>query len=93
MQELVRSSELQTTLWLNKSQLDDLIVCGQMTACFSLLKHFLKLPTWEGPSQPYMPYFEQAKRDWKKLRQNRYAFVPGRGDDKPASANSGVGAS
>ena len=79
-----RASGMGTTLWLNKSQLDDLVACGQLTICFSMLRHFLKLPTWPAP-QPYTPYFEQARQDWETLRQNPYAFVPGHGKDDGSS--------
>ena len=87
-----RASGMETTLWLSQSQLDDLVACGQLTACFSMLQHFLKLPTWPAP-QPYTPYFKQAQEDWKTLQKNPYAFVPGRGQDKAASAASGASAS
>ncbi len=90
MRELAkRASGMGTTLWLNKSQLDDLVACGQLTICFSMLQHLLKLPTWPAP-QPYTPYFEQARQDWETLCQNPYAFVPGHGKDNGAWTNSGT---
>ncbi len=99
-----RASELQTTLWLNKNQLDDLVACGQVTACYCILQHFvqilnpnphLPIGTQTPGDQPLTPYFKQALKDWELLKEDPYALLPSatsrKGEaEKPTARSAGA---
>ncbi len=92
-----RASELQTTLWLNKNQLVDLVACGQVTACYCILQHFvqilnpnphLPIGTQTPGHQPLTPYFKQALKDWELLKEDPYALLPSAASGKGSAAKS-----
>ena len=67
------ASELGTTLWLTEQQLDDLVVCGQITTCFNVLGHLLSR---RGESPLIDTLFAKASKDWEAFKKDSYALLP-----------------
>ncbi|HLM00303.1 MAG TPA: patatin-like phospholipase family protein [Pyrinomonadaceae bacterium] len=90
--EISKTSEaMQTTLWIDKKDLDTLIVCGQATCCFSLLKYLWRrwqieseeaqkssLPEVPKPDNPASPFYEiygKLLAKWLELKANPQVFL------------------
>jgi predicted acylesterase/phospholipase RssA len=87
MVEISKTSEARaTTLWIDKKDLDTLIVCGQITGCFSLLKYLWQrweienreaqknsLPEVPKPDNPASPFYETYQKllaKWLEFKAN-----------------------
>ncbi len=84
--------------------LDDLVACGQVTACYCILQHFvqilnpnphLPIGTQTPGDQPLTPYFKQALKDWELLKEDPYALLPSAASrngeaEKPTARSAGV---
>lgn len=87
MVEISKTSEaIKTTLWINKTDLDTLIVCGQITSCFSLLKYLWRrwqsetkearknslpaIPRPDDPASPFYEIYQKLLAKWLELKAN-----------------------
>jgi predicted acylesterase/phospholipase RssA len=84
MVEISKTAEaVATTLWVNKKDLDTLIVCGQITTCFSLLKYLWRkwqaeenakasptivVPKPDNPASPYYEIYQKLLAKWLELK-------------------------
>ena len=68
------AADVGTTLWLTQKQIDHLVLCGQITTCFSTLKCFLQLPKEE--SQLFATHFTLAREHWEELKRDPRALLP-----------------
>lgn len=84
MQQIaMQASTLQTALWLTKEQLDNLVMCGQMTMCFVMLTYLLKYPPGQNPAIDKL--VAQARSDWETLKKDCGSFLPQAAQPKPAA--------
>ncbi|MDQ3801707.1 MAG: patatin-like phospholipase family protein [Acidobacteriota bacterium] len=81
-----RSEAIDTTLWIDEADLDTLIVCGQITTCFSLLKYLWKpwlnenkaagknpppgIPKPDDPASPFYEIYQKLLAKWLELKAN-----------------------
>lgn len=73
-----RAEKMETTLWFaNESDLKNLIVCGQATVCFSILRFLLDHhdAAIKDPKSPFHALFVLAKDRWMKMKQNPDCFL------------------
>ena len=79
------ASHMGTTLWLTKKQIDDLVVCGQLTTCFSLLQN---LYCRRGESQGVDDPYKRTRNHWDTLQKDCRAFLPDASDKKDSSTEN-----
>jgi predicted acylesterase/phospholipase RssA len=76
----INAEKVETTLWFakdNKDDLNNLIVCGQASVCYSILRFLLdhhEQETKDTGSQ-FHALFNSAKGKWMSLRQNPKCFL------------------
>ena len=86
MVEISKTAEaFATTLWIDKKNLDNIIVCGQITTCFSLLKYLWRrwqlednaksnpavvIPKPDNPASPYYEIYQKLFKKWLELKAN-----------------------
>lgn len=87
MVEISKTSEaIKTTLWIDKKDLDKLIVCGQITCCFSLLKYLWRrwqiesdeaqknslpeVPKPDDPASPFHEIYQKLLAKWLEFKAN-----------------------
>lgn len=86
MVEISKTAEaFATTLWTDKKNLDNIIVCGQITTCFSLLKYLWRkwqledsaktdasvvIPKPDNPASPYYEIYQKLNAKWLELKAN-----------------------
>ncbi len=67
------ASDYPTNLWFsNEKSLKNVLVCGQISVCYSILKHLIE-ECGTNPKDPNSPYFElyqKTKIKWLELKQN-----------------------
>jgi predicted acylesterase/phospholipase RssA len=76
MKKISKNAEnIETTLWFsNEKDLKNLIVCGRITACLSIMK-FLIFQRNVRPKEPdfeknkYYNIYNKAKNEWKKFKE------------------------
>lgn len=69
------AAEMPTAMWFDKDkpyELPCLVVCGQATICYNLMKHAVRL---HGDRVTYTPEWDTLVRDWNRLRQNPYVLL------------------
>ena len=72
MQQLSKTcSHMPTTLWLNDEQAQELVKCGQMTMCFSILWH-LKMRQGDKLADDL---FKRASQDWEEFQKDPGALL------------------
>lgn len=67
-----RAESYATNLWfLDSQELDNLIVCGQATMCFKILKYLLNKKSDEikNPDSPESQLFEKAREIWLEINK------------------------
>jgi hypothetical protein len=81
------TATMSIQLWLSRpkpgerSQLQKLMACGQITMCFNLLEHLhLKRRAADGSfaTAAGEALFERARGDWELLKKDPYVFTDGR---------------
>jgi predicted acylesterase/phospholipase RssA len=92
MVEISKTSEaVKTTLWLDKTDLDTLIVCGRITGCFSLLKYLWRrwqieseearknslpeVPKPDNPASPFYEIYQKLLAKWLELKTDPRASL------------------
>ncbi|HEX8733954.1 MAG TPA: patatin-like phospholipase family protein [Pyrinomonadaceae bacterium] len=92
MIEISKTAEgMATTLWIDKKDLDTLVVCGQITSCFSLLKYLWRrweietaeaqknslpaVPKPDNPASPFYEIYQKLLAKWLELKTNPQAFL------------------
>ena len=86
MQEIAgRAAKVPVTLWLNRQQRHDLVVCGHITTWFNMLNHLYDLPEKEKSARDKQ-LLETAKGHWEELKGDPDAFLPR--DRSPDRASS-----
>jgi Zn-finger nucleic acid-binding protein/predicted acylesterase/phospholipase RssA len=97
MMEVVvpRAAKMPTKLWFDKpdpterSELDTLIACGQLTLCFNLLRFMIlrcpREPDGRFKNRAVQRVFDQACQDWQRLVRDAYVLVDAREAGEPAA--------
>jgi hypothetical protein len=67
------ASAYPTNLWFaNEKALRNVLVCGQISVCYSILKHLIEerktIPN--DPNSPYYELYQQVKAKWLELKEN-----------------------
>jgi hypothetical protein len=73
-----RAEAMATTLWFaTESDMTNLIVCGQATLCFNLLKYLQENRADELSDQasPVAALYQRVKERWLALQQDERAFL------------------
>ena len=87
------AATMSTKLWFmppkkgERSDLQTLIACGQMTMCFNLLEHIHRERRTRNEgfvSEAVERLFGRARDDWERLKENPYALVDERDGERAA---------
>lgn len=71
------SSDYPTNLWFNNEKsLRNVLVCGQISMCFSLLKHLIEEcgTNPDDENSPYHQLYHQVKAKWLELKKNPLVY-------------------
>ena len=66
------ASNTPTTLWLTEPQVQHLVTCGQITTCFSLLRHLMPR---KGESHPIDDLLARTLEHWETLKKDS-RYIP-----------------
>ena len=73
-----KAATVGTQFWLAREDMADLLVCGQATMCYNLLRHMDVMKVNDSPqaeSDHFKKLYEQVAGDWEQLKANPYYLM------------------